>query len=162
MCGLVELSFIFIKDDLDASPWLENEGLMDGTKGRRTEQSWADGARDGPGSAEDRFRLFDLGDSLRLPGIDDPGLGGWGREFLNSGRPVIAGKLAKSSNNEDSWDLVAHPVTQVIGEQALVDFLDLSEVAWTCWGVSTPCSGLGLRMVKELDLQLALGMNERR
>ena len=55
-----------------------------------------------------------------------------------------------------------HPVTQVIGEQALVDFLDLSEVACTCWGVSTPRSGLGLRMVKELDLQLALGMNERR
>ena len=27
-----------------------------------------------------------------------------------------------------SWDLVAHPVTQVIGEQALVDILDLSEV----------------------------------
>ena len=45
---------------------------------------------------------------------------------------------------------------------ALVDILDLSEVAWTCWGVSTPRSGLGLRMVKELDLQLALGMNERR
>ena len=37
-----------------------------------------------------------------------------------------------------SWDLVAHPVTQVIGEQAIVDILDLSEVAWTCWGVSTP------------------------
>ena len=32
----------------------------------------------------------------------------------------------------------------------------------TCWGVSTPRSGLGLRMVKELDLQLVLGMNERR
>ena len=58
--------------------------------------------------------------------------------------------------------MVAHPVTQVIGEQALVDILDLSEVAWTCLGVSTPCSGLGLRMVRELDLQLALGMNERR
>ena len=43
-----------------------------------------------------------------------------------------------------------------------MDILDLSEVAWTCWGVSTPSSGLGLRMVKELDLQLALGMNERR
>ena len=26
-----------------------------------------------------------------------------------------------------------HPVTQVIGEQALVDILDLSEVAWTCY-----------------------------
>ena len=39
--------------------------------------------------------------------------------------------------------MVAHPVAQVIGEQALVDILDLSEVAWTCWGVSTPSSGLG-------------------
>ena len=58
--------------------------------------------------------------------------------------------------------MVAHPVTQVIGDQALVDILDLSEVAWTCWGVSTASSGLGLRMVKELDLQLALAMNERR
>ena len=43
-----------------------------------------------------------------------------------------------------------------------MDILDLSEVAWTCWDVSTPSSGLGLRMVKELNLQLALGMNERR
>ena len=43
-----------------------------------------------------------------------------------------------------SWDLVAHPVTQVIGEQALVDILDLSEVAWTCWGVFTPY-GEGIR-----------------
>ena len=59
-----------------------------------------------------------------------------------------------------SWDLVAHPVTQVIGEQALVDILEMSEVAWNCWGVSTPRSGLGLRMVKELGLQLPLGMNE--
>ena len=30
--------------------------------------------------------------------------------------------------------VVAHPVTQVIGEQAIVDILDLSEAAWTCWG----------------------------
>ena len=30
--------------------------------------------------------------------------------------------------------MVAHPVTQVIGEQALVDILDLSEVVWICWG----------------------------
>ena len=43
----------------------------------------------------------------------------------------------------NSWDLVAHPVTQVIGEQALVDILDLSKVAWTCWGVSTPHIGWG-------------------
>ena len=56
----------------------------------------------------------------------------------------------------------AHPVTQVIGKQALVDILDLSEVAWPCWGVSTPRNGLGLRILKELDLQLVLGMNERR
>ena len=43
-----------------------------------------------------------------------------------------------------------------------MDILDLSEVAWTCWGVSTPRSELGLRKVKESDMQLALGMNERR
>ena len=30
--------------------------------------------------------------------------------------------------------MVAHPVTEVIGEQALLDIPDLSEVAWTCWG----------------------------
>ena len=48
-----------------------------------------------------------------------------------------------SKNLGASWDLVAHPVTQVIGEQALVDILDLSEVAWTCWGVSTPTVGWG-------------------
>ena len=30
--------------------------------------------------------------------------------------------------------MVAHPVTQVIGEQAFVDILDPSEVTWTCWG----------------------------
>ena len=68
----------------------------------------------------------------------------------------------QQQQQQSSWDLVVHPVTKVIGEQALVDILDLSEVAWTCWGVSTPRSGLGLRMAKELDLQLALGMNERR
>ena len=59
-------------------------------------------------------------------------------------------ELGSEHTNNPSWDLVAHPVTQGIGEQALVDILDLSEVVWTCWGVSTPCSGLGLRMVKEL------------
>ena len=31
------------------------------------------------------------------------------------------------------WDLVAHPVTQVIGEQALVDILNLSETCWGCF-----------------------------
>ena len=45
---------------------------------------------------------------------------------------------------------------------ALVDILDLSEVDIPAGGVYIPRSGLGLRMVKELDLQLALGMNERR
>ena len=30
--------------------------------------------------------------------------------------------------------MVAHPVTQVIGKQALVDILDLSKDTWTCWG----------------------------
>ena len=58
--------------------------------------------------------------------------------------------------------MVAHPVTQVIGEQALVDVLDLSEVAWTCWRCFYTNSGLGPRMVKELDLQLALGLKYRR
>ena len=49
--------------------------------------------------------------------------------------------------------MVAHSVTQVLGKQALVDILDLFEVAWTFWwrGFYT-CSELGLRMVKELDL----------
>ena len=49
----------------------------------------------------------------------------------------------EENNNNSSWDLVGHPVTQVIGEQALVDILDLSEVSWTCWGVSHPAVGLG-------------------
>ena len=78
---------------------------------------------------------------------------------LNVGK---AYETQRPNKEKTSWDLMAHPVTQVIGEQALVDILELSEVAWTCWGVSTPRSGLGLKMVKELDLQLALGMNERR
>ena len=43
-----------------------------------------------------------------------------------------------------------------------MDILDLSEVDIPAGVVSTPRSGLGLRMVKELDLQLALEMNERR
>ena len=45
--------------------------------------------------------------------------------------------------------MVAHPV---IGEQAKVDILDLSMVAWTSWGCTNTRSGLGLRMVKDLDL----------
>ena len=48
-------------------------------------------------------------------------------------------------------EMVAHPVTQVNVEQAIVDILDLSKVAWTCWGC-TNSIGLGLRMVKESDL----------
>ena len=36
------------------------------------------------------------------------------------------------------------------------------ELAQVSYSVSENDSGLGLRMVKELDLQLALGMNERR
>ena len=66
------------------------------------------------------------------------------------------------ATHRTSWDLVAHPVTQVIGEQALVDILICLRLPGPAGGVSTPSSGLGLRMVKELDLQLALGMNERR
>ena len=33
-----------------------------------------------------------------------------------------------------SWDGSASCNASIIGEQALVDILDLSEVAWTCWG----------------------------
>ena len=54
--------------------------------------------------------------------------------------------ITKYKGLKISWDLVAHPVTQIIGEQALVDILDLSEVAWTCWGVSTGAEdGEGIR-----------------
>ena len=53
--------------------------------------------------------------------------------------------------------MVGYPVTQVNGEQALLDILDLSEFAWTCWGCAYTSSGLGLRMVKELDQQRAAG-----
>ena len=76
-----------------------------------------------------------------------------GRAIPRSGLPAQGrrGRDTQDSHtlptSKTDWDLVAHPVTQVIGEQALVDILDLSEVAWTCWGVSTPRSGLGLRMV---------------
>ena len=83
--------------------------------------------------------------------------------ILGTARPRKGNKRKHLDRDKNlTWDLVAHPVTQVIGEQALVDILDLFEVAWTCWGVSTPRSGLGRSMVKELDLQLALGMNARR
>ena len=44
-----------------------------------------------------------------------------------------------------------HVKASVIGEQAFADILDPSEVAWPAGGVSTPSSGLGLRIVKELD-----------
>ena len=43
-----------------------------------------------------------------------------------------------------------------------MDILDLSEVDIPAGVFFIPHSGLGLRMAKELDLQLALGMNERR
>ena len=60
--------------------------------------------------------------------------------------------------------MVAHPVTQVIGEQALVDILDLSEVAWTYWGCFYTQQWAGAEDGEGItvDLQLALGMNERR
>ena len=44
---------------------------------------------------------------------------------------------------EHGWDLVAHPVTQVIGEQALVDILDLSEVDIPAGGFLYPAVGWG-------------------
>ena len=47
---------------------------------------------------ENRFRLLNL-DGFCWSGVRDPRLWGWGREFLNPGRPVIAGKLRKSSND---------------------------------------------------------------
>ena len=57
-------------------------------------------------------------------------------ETFNEGEAVAVGKkvyiasvkwlLIKLLSEVLSWDLVAHPVTQVIGEQALVDILDLS------------------------------------
>ena len=50
-----------------------------------------------------------------------------------------------------SAGVVAHPVAQVIGDQAIVDILDLSKVAWTCWGCTNTSNGLGLRMVKDSD-----------
>ena len=50
--------------------------------------------------------------------------------------------------------MVAHPVTQVIGEQALVDILDLFEVAWTCWGVSGAEDGEGIRPAAGTGLSL--------
>ena len=51
-----------------------------------------------------------------------------------------------------SWDLVAHPVTQVIGEQALVDILDLSEVAWTCWGKNMLGNMLAIEKLFQLNM----------
>ena len=58
--------------------------------------------------------------------------------------------------------MVAHPVTQVMASQLQLDILDLSKVASTCWGCTNTSNGLGLRMVKDSDMQLVLGMNERR
>ena len=58
--------------------------------------------------------------------------------------------------------MAAHPVMQLMASYLQLDILDLSKVAWTCWGCFYTNRRLGLRMVKELDLQLALGMNERR
>ena len=43
-----------------------------------------------------------------------------------------------------------------------MDILDLSEVDIPAGVFLHPAVGLRLRMVKELDLQLALGMDERR
>ena len=63
---------------------------------------------------------------------------------------ILAQKSMKTNGVEAG--MVAHPVTQVIGEQAIVDILDLSKAAWTCWGCTNTSSGLGLRMVKDSDL----------
>ena len=58
---------------------------------------------------------------------------------VSSSVPFIDALIKDVQQWQLSRDLVAHPVTQVIGEQALVDILDLSDVAWTYWGVSTTC-----------------------
>ena len=58
--------------------------------------------------------------------------------------------------------MVAHPVTQVIGEQALVDIRDLSEVAWTCWGCFYTQQWAGAEDGEGIRPAAALGMNERR
>ena len=80
--------------------------------------------------------------------------------------PTISTKTTKTTTTArislSTAGMVGHPVTQVIGEQALVDFWICLRLPGPAGGVSTHSSGLGLRMVKELDLQLALGMNERR
>ena len=44
--------------------------------------------------------------------------------------------------------------------QLQFDIQELSKVAWTCLGCFYTSIWLGLSMVKELDLHLALGMNE--
>ena len=43
-----------------------------------------------------------------------------------------------------------------------MDIVELSEVSWSCCWLSSTNIRLGLRLVKELDLQLILGMIERR
>ena len=67
-------------------------------------------------------------------------------------------KAIMRQNIWSEWRLTVIAATVRI---ALVDILDLSEVDIPA-GVFLHPAGLGLRMVKELDLQLALGMNERR
>ena len=42
---------------------------------------------------------------------------------------ILAQKSMKTNGVEAG--MIAHPVTQVIGEQAIVDILDLSKVGWT-------------------------------
>ena len=47
-------------------------------------------------------------------------------------------------------------------QSALVDIMDLSKVSWSGRGCFYTSSGLGLRMVKDLDPWLAPKMFERR
>ena len=81
-------------------------------------------------------------------------------EFLSRNIDIV--DIATNIPVVSKFGMVAQHVTQVIGEQALVDILDPFKVAWTCWGCFYTSSGLGLRMGKEIDLKLALGINERR
>ena len=65
----------------------------------------------------------------KVPGVKEK-MEGFAINRAKVWRTIFLGK--RRTNNEAG--MIAHPVTQVIGKQALVDILDLSEVAWTYWG----------------------------
>ena len=61
----------------------------------------------------------------------------------------------------ESWDGSAS-CNASDGELAAVGYSGSVEVCLDLLGCTNTSSGLGLRMVKDSDLQLVLGMNERR